>query len=294
MTNRRISLVILLVAVSSVVTLIVWRNNQISEASYPIERTIKYSLTIKNPSNRPVTNGDFWFHTPLDHGVYQKLDEIKSTHPYRIEKDGFGNQRLHFVVDLLPPYGTKTYEVTAKLKLSAQPNRITDIDKKAFLGEEPFIEVNDPRIQQLAQRLAADDNAITVQNIYRWLTANIKKKGYIEREQGALQTLQSEAGDCTNTMYLFSALSRANGIPTRNMAGFTVKENAVLRPRDYHNWIEVFVNGNWWLVDPDRKIYMDNAEDYIAMTILRDDPSMESQLPQRLYGGSDTLKITMN
>ncbi|MEW8693503.1 MAG: transglutaminase domain-containing protein, partial [Candidatus Thiodiazotropha endolucinida] len=80
----------------------------------------------------------------------------------------------------------------------------------------------------------------------------------------------------------------------RNMAGFTAKENAVLRPRDYHNWVEVFVDGEWRLVDPDREIFMDNAEEYIAMTILRDGSSMETRRSQRLFGGAELLEITMN
>jgi transglutaminase-like putative cysteine protease len=95
-------------------------------------------------------------------------------------------------------------------------------------------------------------------------------------------------------MYLFSALSRANGIPTRNMAGFTTTENALLKPRDYHNWLEVFVDGQWRLIDPDKEVFMDHAADYIAMTVLKDAPSKESQLAQRLFGGSGNIEITMN
>jgi transglutaminase-like putative cysteine protease len=297
MSNRRISLAVLLLAVSSVVVYLLWFTRQVPqtpEMSYPIERTIKYSLTVKNPTNKPVKNAAFWLHAPLQQGVYQLFDELASVHSYRMEVDDAGNQRLHFNVDLLPPYGSKTYAVTAKLKLAAQPNMIPGIDSEAFLGEEAFIEVNQPKIQQLAKRLAADSDLGTVKNIYRWVTTNIKKSGYIKREQGALQTLLTKSGDCTNTMYLFSALSRANGIPTRNMAGFTTKENTVLRPRDYHNWVEVFVDGKWQLVDPDREIYMENAQDYIAMTLLKDGVSMETRLSQRLFGGPETLKITMN
>ncbi|MEW8660693.1 MAG: transglutaminase domain-containing protein [Candidatus Thiodiazotropha endolucinida] len=271
-----------------------WQPQPVAEADYPIDRTIKYSLTVKNPTNQPLKNTPFWLHAPLKQGVYQVLDVLTSSHPYQVQADRSGNQRLQFKVDILPPYGTKIYEVTAKLKLSTKPNTIADLDKAAFLGEEAFIEVNAPKIQQLAQRLAAETDADTLKNIYRWVTAHIKKTGYIKREQGALHTLLAEAGDCTNTMYLFSALSRANGIPTRNMAGFTAKENAVLRPRDYHNWVEVFVDGEWQLVDPDREIFMDKAEEYIAMTILRDGSSMETRLSQRLFGGAELLEITMN
>ncbi|MCG7983792.1 MAG: transglutaminase domain-containing protein [Candidatus Thiodiazotropha lotti] len=291
---RRISLVVSLLAISSIVAYLGWFTPPPPEGSYPLEKTVKYSITVKNPTNQLIKDSTFWLTAPLGVGVYQVLEELSITHPYRLEADASGNQRLHFTIDLLPPYGTKTFKVTAQLKLSPEPNTISDINYETFLGEEAFIEVNEPKIQQLAQQLAAEGDLDTVNNIYRWVTTNIKKTGYIKREKGALQTLLSETGDCTDTMYLFSALSRANGIPTRNMAGFTAMENAVLRPQDYHNWIEVFVGGKWQLVDPDKEVFMDRAEDYIAMTLLKDGSSKESRLSQRLFGGPENIKITMN
>jgi transglutaminase-like putative cysteine protease len=266
----------------------------LADARYAIDRTIKYSLTIKNPSNRPVKQATFWIYTPLQQGVYQILDHIESTHPYRMERDESGNQRMVFTVEHLPPFGQKRYTVTARLRLSEQPNSMSAIKPQDYLTEESFIELSEPEIKQLAQRLSEKSDQRVLKKIFHWVTANIENVGYISREQGALQTLKSKTGDCTNTMYLFSALSRANGIPTRNMAGFTTKENALLKPRDYHNWLEVFVDGQWQLIDPDKEIFMEHAADYIAMTVLKDTPTKESQLSQRLFGGSENIEITMN
>ncbi|MCU7905838.1 MAG: transglutaminase domain-containing protein [Candidatus Thiodiazotropha sp. (ex Epidulcina cf. delphinae)] len=286
--------VVLPAAIAAVVVYRPAMNEPPPQAVYPIERTVKYSLTVKNPSNKPVPQAAIWLYAPLSQGVYQRADEIASSHPYRREMDEFGNQRLHFEVENLPPYGRKIYTVTARIKLSRSPNEMPAIDDKAFLGEERLMEISATGIKQLARRLAADSEGETVRNIYRWVTANIAKPGYVERDRGALQTLVTRSGDCTGAMYLFSALSRANGIPTRNMAGFTAKENVVLKPRDYHNWLEVFVDGRWRLVDPDRRIFMDQASDYIAMTLLSDAPTLESQASQRLFGGPENIEITMN
>jgi transglutaminase-like putative cysteine protease len=169
-----------------------------------------------------------------------------------------------------------------------------NINQQEFLAEETFIEISNPEIQKLAHRLSAKSDQMVVKNIYRWVTSNIENSGYIAREQGALHTLKSKAGDCTDSMYLFSALSRANGIPTRNIAGFTTTENALLKPHDYHNWVEVFVDGQWRLIDPDKEVFMDRAADYIAMTVLKDNSSTESHLTKRLFGGSKNIEISMN
>jgi transglutaminase-like putative cysteine protease len=263
-------------------------------AVYPINRTIKYSFAVKNPTNRPVKNAHFWLYAPLKQGVYQILEDVETIDSYKMESDEYGNTRLLFKLEYLPPFAQKNITVTANLRLSDSPNVISSINELEYLAEETFIELNDPKVKQLAQRLKGKSDRMAVENIYRWVTTNIEKTGYVLRNQGALQTLSTKTGDCTNTMYLFSALSRSNGIPTRNMAGFTTTENAVLRPRNYHNWLEVFVDGQWWVVDPDKEVFMDRATDYIVMTVLKDSPSLESQHSQHLFGGSDNIEITMN
>jgi transglutaminase-like putative cysteine protease len=281
-------------AIMVVIVYQITRVGQPESAIYNIDRTVKYSLTVKNPSNKPITQASFWVYAPVQHGVYQILDGIESTQSYQMARDKSGNQRMVFTVEHLPPFGQKRYTVTARLRLSEKPNTMPTISQQDYLAEETFIELSKPEIKQLAQRLSDKSGRLTVKKIFSWVTTHIDNSGYISREQGALQTLKSRSGDCTNTMYLFSALSRANGIPTRNMAGFTTTENALLKPRDYHNWLEVFVDGQWRLIDPDKEVFMDHAADYIAMTVLKDAPSKESQLAQRLFGGSGNIEITMN
>lgn len=294
MLSRWIGFVIMVVAIVVVVFNQLTTTTVTESAVYPIDRVVKYSLTVKNPTNKPVKQAHFWLYAPIKQGAYQVLDHIQTPHSYRIESDEFGNNRLFFKLDYLPPFAQKKFTVTAKLRLSDLPNSIASINKLDYLAEETFIELSNPEIKQLAKRLGGNNDRLSVENIYRWVTVNIEKTGYILRNQGALQTLNSKTGDCTNTMYLFSALSRSNGIPTRNMAGFTTTENAVLKPRDYHNWLEVYIDGQWWVIDPDKEIFMDRSTEYIAMTVLKDAPSIELQRSQRLFGGSENIEITMN
>ena len=294
MATRWIPFALMIAAVAVVVVYQINITREAPPAAYPINRTVKYSLTVKNPSHEPVTQASFWLYAPVRQGVYQIVDEIASSHPYTMEEDGAGNQRMRFQIEHLPPFGQKGYTVTARLRLSESPNRLPSIPQDQYLAEERFMELSDSRIQRLAATLSADTDHGSVKNIFQWVIGNIENSGYIPREQGALQTLIAKSGDCTNTMYLFSALSRANGIPTRNMAGFTARENAVLKPRDYHNWLEVYVDGEWRLIDPDKGIFMERAADYIAMTVLKDASTLALQQSQRLFGGSENIQISMN
>ncbi|MCU7849813.1 MAG: hypothetical protein KZQ89_17830, partial [Candidatus Thiodiazotropha sp. (ex Lucinoma kastoroae)] len=143
MATRWISLVLLLAVVIVIVAYQVGMNGQSTQARYPISRTVKYSLTVENPTNKSITQASFWLYTPVDQGVYQALDDIQSSQPYHAKVDELGNQRLYFTVDRLPPYGRKTYEVTAKIKLSELPNTIPSIHSEDFLSEEAFIEISE-------------------------------------------------------------------------------------------------------------------------------------------------------
>jgi transglutaminase-like putative cysteine protease len=292
---RKITLWLLpIVVVMSMILL--WRSgeNDPERPVYPVTRTIKYSLTVNNPGPKIVEKATFWISAPLVLDAYQVREEIESSHPYRLETDSLGNQRLLFEVTNLPPYAKKRYSVTARVRLSSTPNRTPEILAEDYLGEAPHVESGHPQVQSLAKQLAGDTRQQTVENTFRWITANIRKSGYSRREHGSVQTLRTKKGDCTDVMYLFSALSRANAIPSRNLAGFLVSESARLNPRDYHNWVEVFVDGRWRLIDPDKRVFMDSATQYIAMSLLDAANARLTEKQSGLFGGTENIHLSMN
>ncbi|MET0028820.1 MAG: transglutaminase domain-containing protein [Candidatus Thiodiazotropha sp.] len=271
-----------------------WESYPPEQPVYPVSRTIKYSLTVRNPSHEPVAKAAFWVSVPLASAAYQVRDEIQTSHLYRLETDSLGNQRLVFEVTNLPPYAKRSYSVTARVRLASTPNRTPEILAEDYLSEAPYVEIGDREVQSLARQLEGDTTQQTVENTFRWITANIRKSGYTKREHGSVQTLQTKKGDCTDVMYLFSALSRANAIPSRNLAGFLVSESARLNPRDYHNWVEVYVDGRWRLIDPDKRVFMDSATQYIAMSLLDAANARLTEEQSGLFGGTENIHLSMN
>jgi hypothetical protein len=261
---------------------------------YPISRTINYTLTVSNPGHERVKEAIIWIYSPLTSDAYQILDEIQVSHPYRLDKDPIGNQRLVFEVKNLPPFARKKISVTAQLRLSTTPNRMPDIRGEDYLGEAPNVDVTDSNIQSLARRLEAEDPWKTAQNIYRWVVSNITRSGYQPDEQKLSQALQKKTRDCTDMMYLFSALSRANRIPSRNLAGFLVHENVQLKPQDYHNWSEVLIDGRWRLVDLDKRVFMRPGSHYVAMRVLDSANTDIERETFGLFGATGNIKLSMN
>jgi hypothetical protein len=142
--------------------------------------------------------------------------------------------------------------------------------------------------------IVKNPGADPIRNARFWVYAPYALSAYQARNNGAVRTLMTKTGDCTEAMYLFSALSRASGIPSRNLAGFLAKESGLLKSRNYHNWVEILIDGKWQLVDPDKRIFMDRETDYIAMSVLGGVEVNGFPEKQRFFAGTDNITLTMN
>ncbi|MEJ2406519.1 MAG: transglutaminase-like domain-containing protein [Candidatus Thiodiazotropha sp.] len=261
---------------------------------YPTQRTVKYSFTVKNPNSYPIAKSELRVNAPIRLSAFQQLADIKASQPYKLTEDGHGNEQMAFLIENMPPYANRTITVSVSVNLSAQGNRVDIIQDEAFLGDDKFVGLSNPDIQRVASRLHADAPKDTADRIYRWITSNIKKSSYVRNDIGAPQALKTKSGDCTEFMYLFSALARANGIPTRNMAGFVARENRVLRPADYHNWNEAYIDGEWYLIDADKQVFMGKSDEYIAMRLIGNMNQTGTMSSQSFFSASDDIQVHMN
>lgn len=255
----------ILVAAAMVVWL--WKSQAPEVAVYDIPRTVRYGVTLHNPSNELIQNARFWVFAPVAQTAFQRVATVEATLPYELESDGFGNQRLLFTVDI-PPYGTKNVSIDAHLELASEPNRLAGGDNSQFLAPEEKIESDAEAIAQLANRLQGKSEADTANSIYSWVSSSLQYAGYVKDDRGALYALNHRRGDCTEYSYLYTALARSAGLPARPMGGFVTADNAVLRARDFHNWAELYLDNRWRVVDPQNKQNRVRENQYIAMRVL--------------------------
>lgn len=115
-----------------------------------------------------------------------------------------------------------------------------------YLENTLLVQSKDPRIVSLSKEIAGDvrDKATIAKRIYEWVYKNIEKTPSLT-VPAAAEVLRTKKGDCNEHTTLFTALSRAAGIPTRMALGLTCKERRFY----YHAWPEIFV-GQWIAVDP--------------------------------------------
>lgn len=263
-----------------------------SAESYPMVRTIRYSFTVHNKTGQLLKNAKFWIYGPVQKTSFQKALDINSSHPYQLEVDELGNQQLIFNMDF-PPYGSKIVSITANIALASKPNRMPN-NSTENLEHQKYVEVNDESITELARQLGDDEPIKVLNRAFKWVAENIVYAGYIEDDRGALYALKNRLGDCTEYMYLFSALARSHAIPARGIGGYVVAEDSMLKARDFHNWAEVHVNGEWRVVDPQNKKFLEEESSYISMRVLS---NKNNSLLENTHGfsyGSKGLDLRMN
>jgi len=264
------------------------------KAHYPTPRNIQYSFTLQNKTNRLAKDAEFWTYAPLEQTSTQSCINLETSPPFQLIMDNMGNRILYFTLSGIPPFATKIITIKAALQLSDEPNRIHEKDFVKYLKGEKYCESENPDIIALAKKLKGSKPEKTAENIFRWVTGNVKYAGYLKNARGAVYAMKNKKGDCTEFMYLFSALCRASQIPARNMGGYVCSQNAILKPSEYHNWSEFYDNGAWRIADPQRKIFMQNPSLYIAMHIINELPDNPMGNYNRFLFSGKGIKAKMN
>ncbi|MFZ0613062.1 MAG: transglutaminase domain-containing protein [Desulfobacterales bacterium] len=273
---KRSSVFILSLILICTTVLIVWdihRPGYFVTESPAILKRISYGFTIQNTSGHLVERAELRVNAPRSESPTQRLQEIYSSHPHDVEYDSEGNAIFCYTFDSIPPHATRIITLKADLLMRAVPLRGPNREDESCLAEDRFIEVNDPHIRDLARSLNTGGSLITAEKIFHWIVKNIRYTSYVKNNRGALVTLLARQGDCTEMMHLFVALCRAAGVPVRCIAGYHSPEGGVLEPAQYHNWAEFYAEGRWWLCDPQRRVFMQEADDYVALKIIRHSPA---------------------
>jgi transglutaminase-like putative cysteine protease len=109
---------------------------------------------------------------------------------------------------------------------------------------------SDQFLRFAARAFGALDGSAKVLAILDWIHANIDYvAGASDAATTAADTFVDRAGVCRDFTHLAITLIRAAGIPARAVAAYAVK----LDPPDFHAVVEVWLGGQWWLLDPTRR-----------------------------------------
>jgi hypothetical protein len=209
------------------------------------------SYEINNPNLFPITKE---IAIPPDTN-YQKIKIVSiNPQPASIEKDFDGNYLAKYK---LSPFGKKKIRVKGKARVFLNPHEevLTQSQKEKYLEPKTYWENSKP-IKDLALELGS------IQSIYKYVVSTLKydssrlsKKQVRLGAENALKTPGSSV--CLEFTDLFIALSRASGVPAREINGFAFTNDPTLRPLSFaedilHAWPEYYDKDQkqWVMVDP--------------------------------------------
>lgn len=124
-----------------------------------------------------------------------------------------------------------------------------------YTSASMYVDSESPEIVKLSSTLATEglSSREKLENIHTWITENVAYDydaflaGDIKTVK-ASQVLTDKKGLCGGFAFLFAALARASGIPTKVVYGYG-RPNKTGDQWDLHAWNEVFINGEWLPVD---------------------------------------------
>ncbi len=256
------------------------------------QKTIQLSFTAVNKTNLTIDSAELWAYAPIQEVGAQTCQALRASHPYEMTETSGRNQVMRFSVGPLAPYGQRIVRITAEMAMAGQSQRkrLSRAELKPYLRPEKWIESHEPGLQQLAKKLTKKSRFQTARHIHEWVSQNLEYAGVQKQARGASYALAHKKGDCTDYMYLFIALCRAAKVPARGIGGYICPESRVLRPSDYHNWAEFYHKGRWHVSDPQRNVFLDPSQHYVAFRILN---GTGNDFHRFKYAG-DGLTVYMN
>lgn len=91
----------------------------------------------------------------------------------------------------------------------------------------------------------------------------------------------------------YKHLQNEAAIPARGMSGYVCRENGILEPEAYHNWAEFYDGGVWKIADPQRRVFAQEASQYVAMRIIGSSSNNPMGTFHRYRCSIDQVEVTM-
>lgn len=120
-------------------------------------------------------------------------------------------------------------------------------DPAKYLNATETIQCSHPQIMNTAQMISSKAKSIgqKTRALNFWVYEHLTKKPVVSLSS-AVEILEGGVGDCSEHTTLYTALSRAAGIPTKINVGMVHVQGRFL----YHAWPSVHVDGRWIQIDP--------------------------------------------
>jgi hypothetical protein len=227
----------------------------------PKRARVKLTCKVRCEGPDPITKCDVYLALPHDDLPHQSLlSEITyAPETYQLTEDRWGQAFAHFTLTDIHPGETAraSYEVLAEIRKQYQhvvPEKVGSMREiprdlvKQYTVDGARLGINDPVIQNALAEAVGDEKHPywIVRRIFHYVNDRIE----YERVGGwdtAPNVLTRGTGSCSEYSFVFMALARAAGIPTRFCAGVVERGDEASMDDVFHRWTEVYLPGYGWI-----------------------------------------------
>ena len=142
-----------------------------------------------------------------------------------------------------------------QLRLTKGATPISDSQVSMYLKSTEMIQAQHEIITGQLSKIFTENKAAEPSKVLTEWVYNYLEKRPVASISGAVEILDKGIGDCTEHTTLFTALSRAKGIPTKIHIGLVHIQGQFL----FHAWPVVAIDGEWVDVDPSLNQYPADA-----------------------------------
>lgn len=317
--NRKTIIFVSLVAI--VVLGYLYVNNMekpsdVDVGKFDVVHDVKYSFNLKNITPRDMVDAKVWVSAPVALNASQKSLSIESDQDPVVFRDENHNQELYFNYESISKNEIKHVVVDMQVAFSKQANKSSDVVLEQYLLAERYIGIDDSEIIEVAETLKGASAAETTKKILKWLkehkesmsivstdvdasdVSTLKELKKVQAEKNiaeahiedaavdaeidALAVLNKQHNSKSGLLYLYLALNRSLGLPSRGIIGFDFSHDDAMSANKATLWAEYYDAGYWHLVNLDNFEQLNDVSKFITFKIINEMPGQAGWEPYSL------------
>jgi len=227
----------------------------------PKKARVRFTFKVRCQGPDPIDEYRIYLampHTDLEH--QNLLEDLTFTpDPRGFVLDKWGQEFALFTLTGIQPGETRRvcYETAVEIRKAriflvpervGSMNRIPDAISREYTVDGERLGIEDPVIQDaVAKAVGEEDNPYWImRKIFEYVTDHVK----YELAGGwdtAPNVLKRGTGSCSESAFVFMAMARAAGLPTRFCAGIMERGDEASMDDVYHRWTEVYLPNYGWV-----------------------------------------------
>jgi glutamine cyclotransferase len=229
--------------------------------SKPKRAKVRLTFKARCEGPDPIDEYDVYLAMPHDDLEHQSLldDMTFSPDPDGFVEDKWGQEFAHFSLTGIQPGETRraSYETAVEIKNAqmfiipervGSMSRIPDSIKRKYTVDGDRLLIEDPVIRAAIEEAVGDETNPywTMRRILEYVNDNVT----YELAGGwdtAPNVLERGTGSCSEFSFVFMAMARGAGLPTRFCAGIMERGDEASMDDVYHRWTEVYLPGYGWV-----------------------------------------------